>query len=1108
MIPIIAALLTLNRTRLLGLATNNKLISAFKKLTGFRAAENIATVLQAKNEKKLVYEKELARLQSLKTALAEEQEVFLKKKYNTTSKAQQLEIYAANKAKKLNEEITKQSIVVENAHTASLRASKAAWAAMPWGAIIAGLTSLVPLVVKLYKNSEIGRLNRAVKEAGRIATEEQGKIRALRDRMVENAEGTREYAEALEELKQMYPEVMAKHIDEKGHLIDLTKAYEDLSKAAKQSARDRVYAEKTEEAYADLAEVVGDSMEKIQSHLRANHGVKISEAEWDEVFRRINDEVGKVSDGTEDWKQALESIKKIYDEFGIHGVHYSLFGDPSNSSIDIIKALKDVQEQYESTEHIIERYGVKLEQGKKAEDETTYSMLENAKKRKNAIESEIAVLNKRMEILSRRIDNGYDGQMQYEKMKNQLYDLEASARGVASEITNIEKALSGMSVEQMKARKKAVQQEILTLQSKLHVMESVFYVDLLSKQQLESDKAKLEQLNREWLFLSQEIKKAEDVASKAAGAGSGTGYGKETPAQRKAREKREREEKAWNSFSQNYEQVMAKITARTLTGVEKINAEVDASIMKMQQELENIDKSVHPEAAENLERLVGQAERWKAARIDEYLAKTQAEIDKLRKSTAKQGKGEQVDKAAKAVEELRQKISGIDDELMKLYADQAALFPMTDKASRRQLHDVNERIAAYRELRNVIAASVFASIDTSVKNPFEKVIDQDEDKSNFNFTKAREKAMAEVAKQVEEYTKKLDDAIAAEVLMEQAARKSGDVDEAERHRKNAEALREQKAELDEVAEGEQTVKEKAEELAKSKAFRSTLQNWADAVDEFGSKALSVFSNINTLLKNIADSRLQQLEREKDAEIETLDEQLEQNLISQEEYESRKKELEDNYKDKADEAALEAWRREKLLGESEATIAAAVATMKIWAGEGTTAYKVAMTALMAAEFAAQLAAIKNEPEPYARGGYVPRRTVYQAGEAGPEWVASNSLLTDPVAAPIIEQLEAYQRGNRRALADIPMAQLNMPVATRAARELGRRRSLSEGRLTEAIPAINPNVSVTMPWNDEMIQLWRELAAYLKDPKNRQAVISRQRMEDFEKQEQFLRNRARL
>lgn len=662
-------------------------------------------------------------------------------------------------------------------------------------------------------------------------------------------------------------------------------------------------------------------------------------------------------------------------------------------------------------------------------------------------------------------------------------------------------SLAGKSAEQLQTELTAAERRLAEYEKRKNAGKSQYdatdYVKMYDdeKKHVDALKAAISELNKE-----------------KAGGGDGGGTtggstydGGETEKERKARE---REEKAWNTFSQNYEQVMAKITARTLTGVEKINAEVDASIMKMRQELENVDKTVHPEAVENLERLVEQAERWKAAKIDEYLTKTQAEIDKLRKSTAKQGNGEQVDKAAKAVEELRQKISGIDDELMKLYADRAALFPMTDKASRRQLHDVNKRIAAYRELRNIIAASVFASIDTSVKNPFEKAIDQDEDKGNFSFTKARKKAMAEVAKQVEEYTKKLDDAIAAEVLMEQAARKSGDVDEAERHRKNTEALREQKAELDEVAEGEQTVKEKAEELAKSKAFRSTLQNWGDAVDEFGSKALSVFSNINTLLKNIADSRLQQLERERDAEIETLDEQLEQNLISQEDYESRKKELEDNYKDKADEAALEAWRREKLLGASEATIAAAVATMKIWAGEGTTAYKIAMSTLMAAEFAAQLLAIKNEPEPYARGGYVPRRTVYQAGEAGPEWVASNRLLEDPVAGPVIEQLEAYQRGNHRALADVPMAQLNMPVATRAARELGRRRSLSEGRLSEALPAINPNVSVTMPQNEEVVQLWRELAAYLKDPKNRQAVISRQRMKDFDQQEQFLRNRAQL
>ena len=1001
------------RMKTLAFVASGKLQGSIKSLLGIEKLQAHQMDVQTAKTLKKVAAEEQEKLKSIQMQLAIEKENLARQQNSSLIEVQRLAAITRNRVYNLEVAATNQATVATNANTAAVKAQKTAFSSTPWGLIITALTTIATLTIQVVRNTSNWKVGEAIKEAGRQAGEAEGKILVLIDRLRGAKEGSEEYAAALGELKRDYPEIIQLHLNEKGAINDLEAAYKDLSAAARQSAYDRVYAEKSSEAYGELAETVADVTEKVNNRIYWKKDP--SEAVKEYVRNYVSERVRLISEGKKTAQQALQEIEDYIAKFGGYVPHSH--GDIGRSAYARTRSdLVEVQVAYKDAMEIVEKYKTALKPDQKNKDP-------------------------------------------WGLQKKSLEELEAMLK----EVNEAKKTASNVTeLRELIAKGEAISAQIQKLKPK-----------------------------------------TETFTTTATG---------ETEAERKAREKQEKEqakaEAAWTRFSNSYEQVMAKITARTLTGVEKINAEVEASIMKMRQELENVDKSVHPEAAENLERLVEQAERWKAARIDEYLAKTQAEIDKLRKSTAKQGNGEQVDKAAKAVEELRQKISGIDDELMKLYADQAALFPKTDEASRRQLHDVSERIAAYRELRNVIAASVFASIDTSVKNPFEKAIDQDEDKSNFSFTKAREKAMAEVAKQVEEYTKKLDDAIAAEVLMEQAARKSGDVDEAERHRKNAEALREQKAELDEVAKGEQTVKEKAEELAQSKAFRSTLQNWADAVDEFGNKALSVFSNINTLLKNIADSRLQQLERERDAEIETLDEQLEQNLISQEEYESRKKELEDNYKDKADEAALEAWRREKLLGESEATIAAAVATMKIWAGEGTTAYKVAMTALMAAEFAAQLEAIENEPEPYAKGGYVPRRTVYQAGEAGPEWVASNSLLTDPVAAPIIEQLEAYQRGNRRALTDIPMAQLNIPVATRAARELGRRRSLSEGRLSEALPAINPNVSVTMPWNDEMIQLWRELAAYLKDPKNRQAVISRQRMEDFEKQEQFLLNRARL
>ena len=578
------------------------------------------------------------------------------------------------------------------------------------------------------------------------------------------------------------------------------------------------------------------------------------------------------------------------------------------------------------------------------------------------------------------------------------------------------------------------------------------------------------------------------------GPSGGGNYSGESDKERKARE---RAEAAWTRFSDSYNLAMSKINARTLSGIEAIGAEVDAATQKMRTSLGEIDKNSHPGAAQMLTDLETASEAWKRVKIDEYIAKTNSELDKLAKSTAKQGNTE-LDKVRKATEELRQKLQSIDMSIVQLTIDQASLFSKTDQKSIEQLHLISEQIAKYKELRAAMVGAVFAEIAPTVKNPFQK---QEDRLDSFSYVENRAKALAKVQAEVEKYTKALDDAIAAEREMESVARNNGDEAEAEKHKKAAEALEEQK----DAIEG---INEEADRLAKQKALSTTLNKWADAIGEFSDKALSVFSNINTLLKNIADSRLQELEDEKDAEIETLDEQLEQGLISQEDYNKRKEELEDEYEAESLEAEKEAWRREQAYAYSEAVINAALAAVKLWAGEGTTAYKVGMSALLAAEMATQIAAIANQPEPYAKGGYVRKETVYKAGEAGPEWVASNQLLKDPQTAPMIKALEAYQRGNRRALDDIPMEQINMPVATRAAQELGRRRSVAESGIASAVSSATPNVSVMMPDNEEAVQIWRELAEYLKDPNNRRAVISRQTMTDFETNENFLRNKARI
>lgn len=560
----------------------------------------------------------------------------------------------------------------------------------------------------------------------------------------------------------------------------------------------------------------------------------------------------------------------------------------------------------------------------------------------------------------------------------------------------------------------------------------------------------------------------------------------ETEAERKAREKREKAqakaEAAWTRFSNSYEQAMSKINAKTLTGIEAIGAEIDATTQKMRTDLEAVDKTLHPEAAQMLTDLETKAEAWKRAKIDEYIAKTNKELDKLAKSAAKTGDEKQIDKVRKATAELEEKLHSIDEAILKLTFDQATLFSKTDEASVRQLHDINEQIAAYERRRQAIVASVFAEIAPEVKRPFKK---QEDNRVSLSYQENYTRALTATQAEVEKYTKALEDALAAEQEMARVARENGNLEEAEKHEKNAEAIKNETENLEEL-------NDEAKKLSKEDALSKTLDKWAEMVEEFGSKALSIFSNINTMLKNQAQQRLNDLEDEKDDQIKVLDQQFEQGLISEEQYNTRKQELEDNYKAQALEAEKEDWRRQKAYGYSEAIINAAVAATKLWAGEGTTAYKIAMSALLAAEMATQIAAIESQPEPRAKGGYMERERLYRVGEAGREWIASNSLLTDPTTAPMIQALEAYQRGNRRAL---QMDQLNMPVVMQAARELGRRSTGSSDHFTASK-------------GDDMLKVMKDLAKYLEDPKNRQAYISRQTQTDFDKNEDFLRNRASL
>ena len=942
-------------------------------------------------------------------------------------------------------------LAITRQQTVANKSLGAAMKAMPWGWVITAVSVLAPLMYKLFTHQS--KVNEAEKEAARQYGEAEGKLRVLKERMMGAKEGSAEYLEALNELKSEYPDIIQLHLDEKGAIRDLEAAYKDLSAAAKQSAYDRVYAEKTAEAYGDLGEEVQKQLQyAMRGGFQAAPGYRqetYTEAVKAEVQAIVGRYMREISEGKKTAREAYRALNEELKRLGVATTddNSALAHENMNASSKVIDALTAVENKYKEVEKTVKSYKDAL----KPEDADPYGY---AKMSLKELEGELASATSSMSDMKR----------QWELWKKEAPD--------------------NPNTKQLG-------------ENYLH------------------EKKRVEQLTAAIVRLK-----------KAQGGGTTTTTTTSFVDPKEAAKKL----KAWEKVKERAEKMAEKAKIKAESGIEKIKDDVHSKFEAMREEVREAAEAAGRSADATLGKL-DEAERVLLnSKIDEFIEKQRKEIEKLQRKTAKDSDNPMLNKVKVAAEQMKQELNSVAETISAQEDNVATLQDMLrslrdvegDEAEarreqlRQQIGQLNIQISQYREIQKMLVASAFASIDTSVDTSdfgkrqqvqhHESTIKSVENLSGIEkflgVGKSYATLLDEINEKYDKYRRKLEQNIEAEKAMAQAAREAGNEDEAKKHEANAAALEEEK-------KGLEGVKEEAEKIARQKSLSKTLEKWADMIGEFGDKALSVFANINSLLKNIADSRLQELEKEKDAEIETLDEQLEQGLISQEDYEERKKELEDNYEEEAKKAEKEAWRREQAYAFSEAVINAALAAIKLWAGEGTTAYKIGMSALLAAEMATLIAAIANQPEPYAKGGYVRKETVYKAGEAGPEWVASNQLLKDPQTAPMIKALEAYQRGDRRALADIPMAQLNMPVVTAAARELGRRNAGAIG--AEVVSRWKPSqqkVTVEMPGGDETMQLWRDLAEYLKDPKNRVAVISRQTMKDFEDNENFLRSKARL
>jgi len=1128
-IPVVTAILAWNRARIASFVTSGKLKGLIEKMIGLNKVEVVTKALQEKSEKKLIATKEAARLKYLQNMLAMEKEKLARQLDSKETLIQSAATKTKNRVYSLEVQVSEQAARAEAAHAAATKAAGKAFMSMPWGVIITALTTIAALSVKAWHSSDMYKVSEATKEAARQFGEAQGRLVILKERLDETKKGTEDYKKALEELKNEYPEIIAKHIDEEGYLRDLEKAYKDLSAAAKQSAYDRVFAEKTSKAYGDLAEKQADVINNLKEQLEfwITWKEKPSEAVKAEVEKVLAEQVRLIAEGK---KNRMDAMKDFEDFIAKYGGSISQMPAARGGESDytlILNQLNAIASQYEQTERIVAKYREALKPIKDEDEEITYQSLENAKKRKAEIEGEILVLKRKMATFTMSLENNKREQYLYSQMESKLYDLEAAARGVAKEITDIEQSLSGMTVEQMKTRQAAIKQEILSLQAKMHVLQSMAYISFLTKKSLEEDAAKIDQLNKEWLQLEQAIKKAEEDAKKAA-ENNGNGSGKETPAEKRARLAKE----AWERFGNTYDRLMEKMDSKSLSGAAKVVADIDNSIRKMEDDLKMVTGKNAKEAAEKLENLKRKAAEWKQEQLNVYIQKMTDEFEKFAAKEKEADKNQYIQKAKDAAQQLSQQFLNIDKAISQAVLDADALTEQMNALAdndpererlQKQIDKLNELIKKYNELKLAMQRSVFDRINTGDTKATSLSSDESQwstgtqskvnamqssglgmlfDKSAFeNYGRALENINKKYEKQKEKIqeAKEGNEEILMQLLDQQRAGDwSGDLQaKIDAREQEIQRLEQEQTILDQL-------KTTAEEAAEQDSFGKAIDKWITGLETFGQQAMQLWGSINTIINNAGERRLKKEKERYDEESKALQQKLDDGIISQEEYDEKKEKLDQEYDDKEKEIQKAAWERQKALNIGQAVMEGALAVLKALSS-APPPYNAILAGISGALAAVQIAAIATEPSPYAKGGFVNKKTYMMAGEAGREWVASNSLLTDGATAPIIDALEDYQRGNRRALEDIGMAQLRLPAALAASEEIGRNRVVVN---PPAVTVAAPSGTTSTVSDPQLLSVMRELATYMKDPKNRQAIISRQTMEDFEKNEDFLRNMARL
>lgn len=918
-----------------------------------------------------------------------------------------------------------QETVAKTANAAATRAQaqaqrllNAAIKATPWGLVAAGITAAVVGITKLVDKHR--EATKAVREFNKECSKEQAEAEYLFDKLKKVEKGTQDYEVILNKLKEKYPEIIQKHLDEEGALRDVEQAYKDVITSIEGKIAAQKKEEMVTEAISGKLDTYKDKLGKIREEAVAQG---LSESAAEDVVNYVKTTVdslieeGKsvseintiVNEGLVDMGMNINVVKRNFFQTGRSTV--GLVYDIATAGKKAAKAISDAETQFDP-------FIKKNEELKEELDDIA------------AIDAQIAAL------------------------QNQLYGAED---------------------------RKAIQQEISDLkklkQAKLDAKNADENTGDDEEEKKTEEENKKKERQRKW----EQLKKDRENFQKDL---------------EKMRQKEEEDAldgwaKTKKKIENDYDEMAQK--AEKLYG--KDSKEVGKVSEQQAEAIAAAGQKYLKDAGEAIKKMEEESQKW----LDSSTAKEQPAIVK-----AVVGTKQKWDAALKMVKKDIEILENLKEEAEKDgRTDDAALYAKA----------LDKQLAAQQQLTEDQAKATLATLQKYIADEQKLLADEQTQNDRARMTE-RERAVAE-AKDV------YDTRIEAKKAEIKAVKKMMETADADQKAKLGEQLKELENQLDAIADLQDDAVNKAKHKRTSNVWEDLINidwanfkdNWQEnlqtmtaALKEFADAAFDIFNSINQIQSNKEQAAFDEWSEIQDEKADRLKRQLEEGLISQAYYDAQMEQLEKEKEEKEKQMKHDQFEREKKANIIQSIIAGALSAAQTLAQWGVPWGLIPMAVALATT-AVQTALISSQPNPYAKGGFIRGEQMALMGEQGDEWVASNQLLEDRRTAPLIAALEAYQRGNRRAIDDlVTVEEPRWEKLSQSSRRLSR---TFAGDSVGATNIYNTNTNNSA--NADTLAVLTELQTmnrYLKDPKNRQAYISRKMQLEYEENENELKEMARL